>query len=225
MDREAYNIFTMGEFYLIMSTLTGKPYIDQNYDAYMFETKSDASAFCSSIEGTEVKNAEHYRIKEHCTEFYNYGIQNINIKRVNDEIVKVPMLKSDVKEQRYYNPIANGNILRLKQTLKKQYLRNLKEAVFLAPVNIEIRYKKQFPRVNYSYASFTNGEQFFILFTDLIEFEKWNESQNNIWKPMELDLRRFGRIRKEHAVLINPLSDKLILSNKQIKIALEKEKL
>jgi hypothetical protein len=68
----------------------------------------------------------------------------------------------------------------------------------------------------YSYAKFGSDTKYYVLFSKLSEFEEWNKTQSDEWKPMELDLRKFGRIRDESPVIINPLTDKLILDNKQL---------
>ena len=220
MDQNNVNIFTLIAYHLIMSDITNKPYIDADNKCYLFEAEAEAKEFCGRVEHTHYNKAQNYNVLNASTEFYDDGIEIMCLKRKGKEVIEVPVEYGDCKNC-YMNPFTNRNILRLKQTAQKRYLRNLKEAAFLAPLNIEVRFPKQYPRLNYSYASFNGTDIYYTLFTSLAEFNTWNASQNNIWKPMELNLLKFGRIRQTKPVIINPLSDKLILTDSQIQIALK----
>ena len=223
MIQEHINLLTLKEYFLIISDITGKPYIDKDYGCYMFEVKSDAKAFTDGIENTSFDDARTYKQMTFCTEFYSYGISTIHVKsRANEEFVDIPVEKEDAKKQ-FFNPEAHRMILRLQQTKQKQYLRGMGRLKFISPVLLDARLPKQYPGIHYSYATITQSDKYYILFSTIQELKQWNEEQENKWNSLEVTLETFGRVRKENPVFINPLSNKLILNDKQIAIATEGE--
>ena len=116
-----------------------------------------------------------------------------------------------------------ASILRLKQTKKRKHLQELENVPFLAAIMLDDRKAGQYPSVHYCYAELSNGDIYYLLFTTLQEFETWNQTQENKFHPNQTCLQDFTRIRKGHPVLINPLSDKLILTHAQIKGICKKE--
>lgn len=223
MEQEYVNILTLNQYFMIMSTITGKPYIDKDFNGYLFESKSDAEGFVMGLKNSSIKIPEqYYRVLNLCTELYQYGFKNIKIKRKEKEdFITIPVSKADAKTE-YYNHYANRYILRLRETRKSEYLKALKNVPFLAPIIMDTRLPEQYPGIYYSYALFKNDTRYFVLFTTLTEFEEWRKSQMYDWKPAELSMQKFGRIRGKSPVLINPLSDCLILSDKQIEKMLKK---
>lgn len=216
MTQDHVNLLTLKEFYMILSEKTQRPYLDINYACYLFDTKSEADVFAKSLDKCTVKNSQYYRAKILCTDLLTFGIKSIKIKeKGNDSFVDIPINTKDGKNI-YYNEACNRYLLRLKQTSQKKYLFKLKDVNFLAPILIDIRKKASYPGLHYSYAYLNDDASYFLLFSTLKEFEEWQNSQLLNWKPMELNLKKFGRIRGSSPVLINPLSDKMILTSKQI---------
>ena len=68
-----------------------------------------------------------------------------------------------------------------------------------------------------------DANKYYILFTTLQEFEKWNKDKKEDWKPLEINIRDFGRIRKGSPIVINPANDKQIFTDKDIKKMLSKK--
>ena len=195
MEQEYINLLTINQFYMIYGSRTKKPYIDADGGCYLFEIKSAASDFSNQVEDTYVENAKAYKQTEFCNEFYGLGTK------------------------------CNFAIQRLRQTRQKQYLRELKTRKFLTPAMVEPRAKAKCPIIKYCYAYVKDGEKMFILFSTLDEFNEWNEKKGKkIWKPLNIEFKNFDRIRKKNTVVINPLSDKLILSNAQVSAILKMEK-
>ncbi|MCR5670689.1 MAG: hypothetical protein K6G10_06755 [Butyrivibrio sp.] len=214
METTHLNLLTLTEYYLIRSKKTQKPYIDPNGSCYLFSIKKDAEAFSTALEDTYVDEPRHYRL-QFITEIYGYGIKTVMVKQKTNDFEKIPVLKGDAKRE-YANPKASLNTLLLKQTLKKKYMRELKNAVFLAPILIDPRAVKRYPEMHYSYATFDGNTKYYCLFTTISEFNTWNLSQEQNWMPVEMPLYKVGRIRKNNPVIINPASDMIILSDKQI---------
>lgn len=220
MQQSDVDMLTLTAYYMIMSTTTDKPYMDVNGGCYLFESKGDAEGFCKGLEDkkTAIKNSMNYRTLTLCSQLYKEGFTKIIVKKTKGNFHQVPIDVADTKRD-YYNPECTRNLLMLKQTKKKKYLKALKDTVFLAPMLIETRLPGAYPTLYYSYAEFKNATRYFILFTDTTEFDNWKTKQMYNWKPMELNLAKFGRIRGDESILINPMTDKIILTHQQIKIA------
>lgn len=214
MEAKLMNLLTLQEYHLITSEKTSKPYVDQYGCCYLFYIRSDAEKFSSQIPGTKVENARSFRM-QFITELYGYGIKGIKLKQKDDKFELIPVEKADAKRE-YTNQLASLNTLLLKQTSKRKYMKELKEAVFLAPVLIDPRIEKRYPEMHYSYATFDGNDKYYCLFTTLSEFSQWNITQEQDWKPVEMPLYKIGRIRKHNPVIINPTSDAVILSDKQL---------
>ena len=123
MTPKERDLLEKNEYYLLKSTITDKPYIDQNNGCYMFDVMSDATAFGEALnQDVHIENAKYYPYGVFCTAFYSYGIDHINVKQkgVKDYTV-VKLLQEDADKQ-YFNPFANLLVYRLKQTSKKKYL-------------------------------------------------------------------------------------------------------
>ena len=215
MEKDDINLLTLKEYYLVESLLTQKPFFDEKMRCYLFEIKSDASAFCKDMKNVKILDAKTYRTL-FVSELYGYGATSIRIKPRNGGFKDIAV-DNDIKQRKYLNPETCKNIIMLRQTSKKKYARNLKNGKFLSPVLIDPRYVKKYPEIHYSYATFNNDSRYYILFTTLEEFEDWNEEQPQDWKPVELQLHKVGRIRKKNSVLINPLSEKIVLDDSLIR--------
>ena len=219
MTQDNINLLTLRQYYLVMSSHTQKPFLDSGNGCYMFEVKSDADIFVKRVAYVFLAEPKYYVQKNFCTEFYSYGIETIHAKtRKNDDYIDIPVEKEDAKKQ-YYNPAASRAVYQLKQTRQTKYLRMMKDLSFFVPVLIDLRLPKQYPVMHYSYATFNGADKNYLLFTTIQEFDDWNKEQGEKWKPMEVNLTTFGRIRVGNFVMINPMSDKLLLTDKQIRIS------
>lgn len=215
MEQKYVDMLTLSELYMIQSTVTNKPYMDKGYNCYLFEIYNEAEAFKKKIDNTIILDAKYYRAATICSNLFSQGFIGIKLKKKNIDFVDIPVTEADATKRDYYNSYANRCINRLIQTRQKEYLRNLKDANFLAPILTETRKIKEYPKLFYSYAIYKDDTRYFTLFSTLSEFNEWKETQMYDWKPMELNLKKFGRVRNNSPILINPLTDKLIISDKQ----------
>ena len=220
MTQDNINLLTLHTFYLIMSNITKKPYIDKSFACYMFELKADAVAFTKEIPNTFFDAAKNYKQATFCTEFYSYGITHIKAKEPrNAEYTDIPVEKADAKRH-FYNPCANRLIYRLRQTNQTQYLRGFKDLCFYAPILIDLRLPRQHPLLHYSCAKSSAIDKFYLLFSTLQEFDAWNAGQESNWSPLEFNLSSFKSICGNDPIMINPMSDKLLLNHRLLKIAI-----
>ncbi len=224
MNQKEKDILTLKEYFIIYAQATGKPYIDVNRSCYLFELKSEADIFCKEVKGTYITNAQQLNRDIYGTGFFSLGIERIRIKeKQSDSFTDVTVSREDVAKKQYFNQNAVRDIYRLKQCNQKKYLRNLSRYDYLTPVQIVPRAVGQYPEIHYSYATSNGEDRFYLLFTTIQEFENWKKQQEGVWKPLAVNFNTFGRIRKDSSVVINPMTDRLILSDKMIRMSLEKK--
>lgn len=221
MTPDETNLLTLHEYYVIMNTSLNKPYIDEQYGCHLFDASMQADAFIGKKAYLSKTDKQSLTQKTYSTQWYSYGIRSITIHQFKEKkTVVIPITEKDCLHQ-YYNAETNGNLVLLSETSKAKYLYKLARAPLLAPINIEPRTPGHTPKLAYCYATGIQGDTpYYILFSTIQECTKWNEQMPQKWKPLEVNLATFGRIRKGSPVLINPLTDKIVLNDKQIQMAL-----
>ena len=223
MTREETNLLTLKPYYRIRSTATGRLYIDKDLRCYLFESDRDATQFCEQYDSLEVEPSDYIKQAPFISKCYGLGFEQIRIKEAaNEQFVNIKIEKDDARRQ-FYNRDAIKSILRLKQTKKKKYLRDLSNAFFIAPMIINPRKEKEYPVIQYCFATLQDDTRFFLLFVTLHDFDEWNASQGNKYAPCKTTLAEFNRIRKKNPILINPTSDCLFLTDGQISDIMQEE--
>lgn len=217
MTKEETNLLTLTKYYVIYSDFTNRIYLDRKYQCYIFSSNLEAKQFCDQLPGTHFKSNPCYiKPRPFISMCYGTGVEQIMVKSVmNDSYVNIPVRKDDAGCQ-FYNREAERNILRLKQTHQKKYLLKLAEQYFLSPIMIDERENGQYPVIHYSYAMLAEEKIYYLLFTTIQEFEQWNSTQSASFCPNQTSFHDLNKIRGNYPVLINPLSDLLVLTNKQI---------
>ena len=219
------NLLTLKEYNTIISEITKAPFVDKSGACYMFELPSEADMFCSNNPRTYKSDSKHMQgIKFWVSNLYLMGVKSVNIKtRESKEFRNIVFSDEDVKQNLYINHETNFNLLQLRQYSLAKNLRALKDGTFIAPVVLPERAECDYPKIKYCFIQ-RDGERLYILFTNLKEFQTWNYSQGNKFSPLATNFLKAKRIRKNSSLLVNPLSDKLILTNELLLKAMEKEK-
>lgn len=216
MEQVHVNLLTTKKYHVIHSKRTNKIYVDKNYRCYLFETERDAKGFCEEIEDTFYEESEYIKQAPFTSMCYANGIKIMRVKNAkSDTYMDITIEKEDVKHQ-YYNSDTNAAILRLKQTNLKKYSKALKHSEFICPIIIDQRATAQHPVIHYAFAKLGNNNIYYLLFTTIQEFKKWNDNQGGKYLPIQTTFNEFRTIRGTDSVLINPESDRLVLSNKNI---------
>ncbi len=246
ISKEEMNLLTLKEYNTIMSSITKKPFVDKSGACYMFEIPSEADIFCENNPNTYKGDSKHMNgLKFWASELYLSGINAVNVKvRESNEFRKIMLSPEDVKQNVYINHETNYHLLQLRQYNLAKNLRALSEGIFIVPILLPERQEGEYPTINYCYVQ-RHGERLYILFSNLKEFQDWNMAQGNKFLPLATDFIKAKRIRttkqvhktkgvyaqKEddekkhlHSLLINPLSDKVILTNDLLNKAMEKKK-
>ena len=220
MTQENINLLSLSEFYKVISTKTNNVYIAADNSCYLFDNTMDATEFIKKVPNTTLSEIELLKPSIFVTDMYNLGIEKINIKKgTEDQFTTIEITKDDCKKK-FFNNITNRNILHLLQTGDKQYLKNLKSCKFICPVFIKMRFPKQYSSLHYACAK-KDEKKYYILFTTMEEFERWNELQENKYKPLEVDFVKESSIRRKESIIINPLSNKLIINDNSIKYVIK----
>lgn len=223
MEQEFIDLFSLKRYNIIKSTKTGEIYLNEKNECFFMESPIEAKQFCKLNEGTDLLEAKYYKnIQVFVNTLYQQGVDAINIKLKNEkDFIKYKIKTEDLKKNGYCNHVVNQCLLQLIQTGYKKYLRLLKDEYFLTPVLLIKRKEEQYPVIKYC-AVKKDGKYYNILFSTLQEFEEWNEEQISKYCPLEVDISKFERIRKNNSVLVNPLSRKIILDSTAIKVIKEK---
>ncbi len=219
MKDEDKALLTSIKYFPIKSKKTDNYFIDAQGSVFFFVKEEDAKAFAKKEKDVQPIPAHFFEMTELVSNLYSLGANSIRIFNSPDDIKTIPIEKEDTK-QGYYNSVVNFNVQRLKHTSAKSYLKSLKDQYLITPVMLYGRRAEQYPVVRYAYGiepSKNPSPKYFVLFTSLQEFDRWNETQGKKFKPVEIEIRRFNTIRKDNPIMINPLSDKLVLTHIQLK--------
>lgn len=216
MTQDERNLLEVANYYVVYSSFTGKPYINENKSCYIAETQKGADSFISNFGNCYKSQAPEKFNQSVYAKLYSYGIQRITLQKAKGDIVNISLSKTDLKNRQFFNTEANLNLYLLKETSKKKYLRELKNCSIYCPIAIDIRMKKQYPNIHYCKATI-NGNKYMVIFTTLQEFEIWNKKQNNRWKLLGTTIPKIDQERKGDSLLINPETDNLILDDRLLK--------
>lgn len=187
--------------YLIYSTLSKNPFIDETRCAYVFRKREDADAFVSEVRCTEVFVTESGIGTHLFSECFAAGAQVLK-ERVGNGMEIKHDLYEEPHEKRFYNELLNANITRYLHTHNRSYLRDLRNCSFIVPVRIT---NEPYTKIVYATIYKNRREQkkyAFLAFTDLSEYDKWTEKDNN-WKPLLVDSEIMQRIGKKHGFVLD----------------------
>lgn len=225
MDSQFVNLFTLKKYNVINSSLTNMIYLNAQNECFFMESSIEAKQFCEINKNTYLLDAQYYKnIQIYINTLYQLGVETINIKQKGEKnFTKYHIDKEDLKSNIYFNHTVNQCLLQLQQTGQKRWLQKMHGEVFITPILLVARVEAQYPTIKYSIVK-RDGKQYNILFSTLQEFDEWNSAQISKYGPLEVDLTKFERIRDTRSVIVNPLSNRLILDNNAIKIIKEGRK-
>ncbi len=224
MEQKIIDLFTINKYVMIKSTITKMPYIDKNGACFMMNSMSEAKQFTDIRKNTECDELKNYNnIQSLVDTFYQQGIKKINVKlNEKDDFFVYEIKKEDLKTNRYCNHEANFLLIRYHETGEKKYLKALKKCLFITPVALPHREEAQYQEIKYCVLKYS-GKRYYLMFTTLQEFNKWNTSQILDYSPLEINFLKADRIRKDNGIIVNPLSVRMLLEDETIQV-LNKEK-
>lgn len=219
MDTKDLKCFSGKTYYPVYSKQTGTYYIDADRKAYLFQSKREAlNSFVSTVPSCFVNDqAETVVQNNQIIKLYAAGASQVSVWVPNEDERIVPLTAKDVPRNTYYNPDLNFHIHLLKETLKKEYLDAMAGDYFFVPVSIPERSQGSYPVIYYVDAFLKDRKSYMVLFSATDEFDKWNKEFRKNCMPLKMNMEKVKSVAGDRDVIINPISDKLFLVNKQIK--------
>lgn len=222
MDSDSIALLTGKKYYLIMSKKTKKAYIDKDGSGYLFSVKHEAESYVKIL-GKDVyvtDQAKSITQNRDIKEYICLGMKLLCIKRRDkDTPDKIKLGRGDIKKG-YYNVDLEFNVIRLRQTSMLKYLLAMKDNTFLVPVYIETRKAGEYPKIYYCHAIFADKKEALVVFSMMEEFDDWKKTQihdkGREFFPLEISATRMLKASGGADVIINPLSDKLYLTHRQL---------
>ena len=214
MQQQHINLLTTKRYYQIVTRKTGRIYIDPKCSCYLFNALVDAAEFCDEhseckyLPDAFIKQADFMRQCALC------GAKFVRIRLPNEErYINIPLDDADAPRG-YYSPVAVSHIINFQRTGKKKYLKEIMKEKLLACVVIEERDPGEYPSLRYVYAKLENDTKYIVLCTDLYEFQKTKGDEK--YEAIEMQFDEFLDSVKHKNVIINPKTEKLVLTKNDI---------
>lgn len=216
MTEEDRILFNDKEFYLLLSKKTKKAYITEDYISYCFESTNAAEAWLNSFSDSELKDPEIIEQKLLLSDFFCRGAEKIIVVFRNGEQREVKLEAEDFPPGNYNIDSCRAFTLAF-QTNKKKYLRSLLSLLVYIPVSTPQRKKGFYPQIEYM-GGVTSLASYFLVFTNLEEYSKWAKKVEANTGALCIPLYAINRIRKKAPVLINPMSEKFVLTDELMRM-------
>lgn len=180
--------------YIIRSAHTGDAYISETRDAFVCGDESSASALTKKIKGTTVKKVRKDR-NEILTICRDAGASRARF------MGKYIDLCDENTQRKFYNSSPTADLARYAHTKRWVYLADMKSCTFILAIRIRNR-----PSVSCTYATGArkNSEWRFLAFTNMGEYNRWENKAGKGWSPLLVEFSTMRRIVKNHGVILNP---------------------
>ena len=217
MEQKYIDLFSLEKYILILSTLTGQPYVDKKGACFFMNSPAEAKQFTELRKNTKLDESKYYKnIQSFVDTLYLKGISSLNVKlKEKDSYITYEIKEEDLRKNRYCNHEAGFNILRYHETNDPKYLKALMNCVFITPVALPNREVEKYPEIKYC-ALKRAGLRYNLIFSTLQEYNRWAETQITQYFPLEINFLKANRIRKDNGVFLNPLSTKMIIDAKTL---------
>ena len=192
--------------YLIMSDITKRPYIDESRQAYSFTSEDAAEGFAENTKRAHVYTLENGMDTKAMSDCYAAGARTL-VERRGGETSRHSLEEAGLM-RRYYNPDLNADAARYISTQRMEYIKNMRRCRFIVPVRIG-----NHPQLSVMYATavFSDDTYWYLVFTDLEEYEKWGADTAG-WSPLEVRIDGLCRISRRHGFLLDACGARLLIS-------------
>ena len=174
------------DYFLIYSTKSEMPYISEDNCIYCFELRSEGSQFVEVHENTEMGDERVSLTKNIINTLFENGADGIKIKAKEVEELSMELSGNDFKG-RFHNRETVRNLMLLKQTGEKRYLRALRKNRFFMPVLIEKRERCGYQQTHYCQAV-KDEQKTCLLFADIRDFEEWKRDRSENWDVVSITI-------------------------------------
>lgn len=216
MELKDLEFLRKNELYPVMSERTGKYYMSKTGGVYLYEAKPEGEAFAKSQDKASLGEKKAFTQKELTEGLYSMGFSHINVKMRGQKAQRFDIEEKNVPLKNY-NVKARRTVTLIRQTHLITHLRELKDESFYIPVRPLPRKRGEYQEIEYCTARERDrNEKYYVCFTSAGELIAWAKTQKEPWNPVETSLTKMKRIRKDSGIIINPATDRLILTKKEL---------
>ena len=200
------------KLYILNSTLTGKPYLDEKRCCFLFRDEKDAKEAQKKCPNTSVGTPWYYELDMLATLCFAAGADGIHVK-IGKEEMTLPLSERNVRIGAYNHELS-GYFALLKQTRQQRFLHKFAICEFIVPVKIK---KDPELQIVYGVAKSTVRElgMLYLVFSDLDEYHLWADQVPG-WSPLKIHFRELEMIRGENGIMINPSGNRLVVGAKDL---------
>lgn len=207
------------EFYLILSSITDKPYVSDDMSVFCFEKKADGLKFVQEHKDTKI-GIEPVRLnRPDFRRLFLDAISKVKIVTAEGDHLTVSLNQKDFRDH-IGNENAVKNLTLLEQTGLKKYMRNLNRCDFYMPVYIDIRKPGHIQKIHGCKAE-RNGRESRLIFATVWDFNEWNKLQKREWDAVKISFKEAADMAKGTDINIYK---HLIADQEMIRIIQEEKK-
>lgn len=196
-------------FYIILSILSQKAYLDKERKSFVFFQKREAEEFVNGKKNTKYEECSAIKKEEFVSQLYHTGTDNLVITDRGSR-KEFPLNEVGIKPDIYTHELS-GNVNLFLQTKEMDYIKSFDSFRFFIP--IKARNLQTGPEIKYATArthGSANEEFWYLLFTDRLELEKWKEKAPD-WEAIQISFDSVCQIGSKHGFLVNPMGKKFLL--------------
>ena len=207
------SLFDINKLYVLESTQTNAPYVDENGASHIFIHKEDAEKDAENYEDVRISDPKFYTMAVMGKLCYSAGADAFNIC-VDGKSETIPIREQDL-EIAYYNHALNRSLALIKQHKLPKDLCSITLCDFLVPA--QVRQEESDIQIVYCVAKHTQTdmETLYLAFSSLNEFALWS-MDNPGWKVIQADYKKLRGICGKNGFMINPSGNRLIVSAKML---------
>ena len=194
--------------YSIMSSKTGKPYIDDENKCYVFTEEDAATEFSENLP-VFIDGPRFYELIELKSQCYAAGAKVLVIITEGKETAY--SLEEKLVTPNYYNNTLNRLIAHIKQTKNRKYLEMLPDERFIVPAKVVN--ENDTVKILYAVARNQKDDLMYLAFSDLNEYTLWSTGMDG-WQPLEVSYNTLYRIGYHNGFLMNLHGNKIIIKRK-----------
>ena len=208
---------SINKLYLLMSSVTGHPYIDTNRIAYGFFVKEEAELFVQEFrrqkttqkfERINVDIPRYYVLTDLLATCYAAGASTLRLSK-NKDTQDCAIIPNRLP-LRYYNNELNWIIAMLKTTRKESWLNYLVNCHFIIPAKVA----ENKLDILYGTTKIPNSDDFYyLLFSDLTEYSLW-ASKVHGWSPLQVDYDTLYKICHQTGYVFNVTGNRFVVFDK-----------
>lgn len=208
------SLFDINKLYVLESTQTNAPYVDESGASHIFIHKEDAKKDAENYENVRISDPKFYTMDVMGKLCYSAGADAFSIL-IDGKSETIPIREQDL-EIAYYNHALNRTLALIKQHKLQKDLCGITFCDFLVPV--QVRQDDNDIQIVYCVAKHTQAdiETLYLAFSNLNEFAIWS-MDNPGWEVIRSDYQKLRGICGKHGFMINPSGNRLIVSSKMLK--------